>query len=298
MAKPDSKELFETFRAQLQCFACKTPPGPREKKDRYLCLENNHPLCVECKDSCPCGSRTDNNRKPCDFLTKMMDSFPWYHCYYYEIGCREILNKDDYEDHMKSCIYRKVNCALLFCQEKIASKDIVEHVRVKHRDGQGPIEIEKYSLKWTRPIDKPSTVYKMPIEIVSDGMVFYAIGYKPFKISYFWLYINASESVAKNYEYTLTMSKDHNEINFKGQPHAMDKYYGAIVENEEAFCIGESTLNRYTYSNPEKGTSTYSLFVKIRSLKTEAKDEDVESGVSDVESDQDQSTFKATGNSN
>ena len=218
-----------------------------------------------------------------------MDSFPWYHCDNYESGCRELLQKDDYEDHVENCIFRKVNCAALDCYEEILSKDVAEHIKMEHRRGKEPTDLKKRSnFSCTRPNGRPKAKYSKPTAVVaSDGTVFYVVSFKPSKILYFWLYVNASPKVAKHYEYSLTFSKDHDMITFKGQPHSMDKHFTAIVENEEAFCVGEKTLERYTLLDPVTTMSVYSFKVEIRCLKTEAKDEDVESGVSDVESDRD-----------
>ena len=130
MATDEDKKLLEKYRTKLQCFACKVPPGPNERKDRYLCIEKIHPLCIDCKDSCPCQKKP---RKPCKNLAKMIDKSPWFHCRYYEEGCRELHKERKYEKHLLNCDYRKVKCFVTDCNQKIFFKEFDKHYIEKHR---------------------------------------------------------------------------------------------------------------------------------------------------------------------
>ena len=304
MAKSDGKEFFEKFRTQWQCFSCKAPPGPTEKKNRYLCSESFHPLCEKCKgisringfNYCHCKSRVSDT--PCGFMTKMIENFPWYHCYYYENGCREILTEADYEDHLEQCIFRNVYCPYLNCDsnQKIIFKDVVQHTREKHGApywGRGPLN-EYDNIGWPCCIDASQPMIFEPKLIASkDERTFYFVGFtKPRDLNtHFWIYFAGSPAEAKNYEYTLSLSNEKKELTIRGQPQPLDRHFEDIIKDEDAFCVGKKTLNRFKKKVPSFSANNARIHfgLKIRCLKEEAKDDDVESGVSEGETEQDES---------
>ena len=275
----DVKELFEKIRTHWQCYACKVPPGPKERKDRYLCLENYHLLCVDCKDSCPCGSNVNMSGKSCEFFAKMIDEFPWFHCCFYENGCRELLEEADYEDHRLSCIFQKVKCPRLRCKEKIMLKDLRDHFSADAKHSLKPILLSsnEYSVTWNHALSSHS--YRKPFEILQNNEVFYVEAYKSGSLIYFWVYVAISPNAAKNFEYCFTLSNEDEEITYKAKPFSLLMHdFKSIKKTKKALCCEIDTLKGFV---TEKEALT--LNVKIRCLKEEAKDEDVESGVSLLE---------------
>ena len=75
---------------------------------------------------------------------------------------------------------------------------------------------------------------------------------------------------------------------FSDQVVSIDETVDSIVENGNYFSItGKVLESKFLQEKPEKEKSTYKfrfkLSVKIRNLKEEVKDENVESGVSDID---------------
>ena len=260
MATPDAKELFEKFRTHWQCYACKVPPGPKERKIRYLCLENSHPLCVNCKDSCPCKSRINYTRKPADFLAEMMDIFPWYHCSNYENGCRELLEEKEYENHVKNCTHRRVNCVYLSCQETVLFKNAEIHFKthIKEENDLSSETTEWHGEGWAVPMDLPlgSLRYLKPLPVSnSKERICYFIGYKPTATSdfYFWVYMLGSPNETDKFLQTFTVQNPNSSevISFTANIHTVDKHFSEIVKNEEAFRLGEQTIRRNSLVTPK-----------------------------------------------
>ena len=56
-------------------------------------------------------------------------------CIYYKHGCREMkMKKEELEHHQKGCIFRRVSCPSIACNEKIFFKDITKHIHTSHKE--------------------------------------------------------------------------------------------------------------------------------------------------------------------
>ena len=289
MAAIEAKmELFETFRTQWQCFRCKVPPGPGTGKDRYLCWQNNHPLCVRCKDFwCPCGSRLSPSKKPCEFIAKTIDMFPWFHCYYYENGCRELLEEAEYHNHSKNCVFREVYCPHLKCEKHPILIDVANHVKNEHK-------IDIWEAQANEIVDAGYTYgdeyYFHNIFVphgakIQDGMGFYFVGYRQSgsKLSFVWIYILGSQDDAKNYECSIYLSKSKEKIAYQGPVHSIDEHFKEIMEREDAFVIREQTLKRFLTSIDKQVKLEFQF--SIRCVKNEPKRAIFESRFFDDEPD-------------
>ena len=111
-----NQKLFENFIADWLCHSCKEPPGLGAKKQRFICIENSHPLCQDCNHKCDCGSKVI--LKACKQLEKKADEFPWFPCCHYKNGCREILTEDKLNEHQQGCSFRRIYCPFLKCYQK------------------------------------------------------------------------------------------------------------------------------------------------------------------------------------
>ena len=101
------EELLDDLLPQLRCFNCKiAPSGPQRK--RFKCFDKCHSLCEKCKGACPCGSKVGNAE--CGLTSMLLDKLLPKPCQYFKSGCKEVLQKDDYGNHKKNCVYRLVAC--------------------------------------------------------------------------------------------------------------------------------------------------------------------------------------------
>ena len=240
------QELFEKFNPQLQCFACKSPPGPKEKKIRYLCFINNHALCLKCKDFCPCESVVCS--KPCEFLAKMADIFSQFNCSNYENGCQEVLTEPEYEHHVLNCEYRIVNCPFIDCEEpKTIFKNIRGHLKEilnsvfilpSKFEGDHKFIFEK-TTRW-RPFFEdfePFYFYLMH----SKTRLFLECRRIPKNSTtlYFWIYILASPEEASKHAYTIHFDR-FNHLTVNAIP--LDVDFEEIIKNGLALCVDEQVL--------------------------------------------------------
>ena len=121
------------------------------------------------------------------------------------------------------------------------------------------------------------------IELI-DGVDFYLVGdYSDTGEDncYFWIYFLGSPLEAKNYAYTISIEgQDRTKIFSYGNVIPLDVCYGDIVDKKAVFTIRSEAVR--SLGNED---SKLPVEVTIHALKEEAKDDDMESGVSTDESD-------------
>ena len=116
----------------LQCYKCKSVPGPGEKRFRYECIEQSHAICENCKDRCLCGSLVPKN--PLTFVDLILGMLPWM-CENYQFGCRENFEKEeDLKRHQKCCKLKEIKCPYQSCREKMGNEKLLIHIQTKHEN--------------------------------------------------------------------------------------------------------------------------------------------------------------------
>ena len=276
---------------ELQCHKCKNVPGPTQK-DRYSCTNAAHTLCEEHKIKCPCGSKV--GKSPSPVISKLLQNLPWM-CKNYKMGCREIkMNVEDLDHHQRKCVYREVYCPEIVCKkEKVLFKDILIHLK---KCIKIPIFEEKMSNKeankfdfdvWIDPgLELENEDSWAPSKMTSTcGGVFFSSVYVKNETLYVWICLLGSSDEAKKFSVTYSMKNKLGEIFvYTGPVHTLDKNYEAIITSGSLLGIGIDAVKRSLDGRPVDGEKQLKFEINIRNLKEEAKDEDLESGVSDNES--------------
>ena len=273
--------------SELQCHVCKDVPGPNgNKKNRYSCIKAAHTLCEEHKTKCACGSKVVEIPSP--VIAKLLMNLPWM-CQNYKTGCREIRgNVEDLEDHQVICIYKQVFCPNVDCEEvgKILFKDVIDHLEVCLENPINEKEMSNGEANNFLVIFNTNEKFKdgdywSPTEMISTcGAVFFTSGYVKNETVYFWLNLLGSSDEAKKYACTSSI-KNKNGIEkfiYCGLVHTLDKGYEDIISSGSLLTIGVDAAK--SSLNDKKNLE---VEITIRNLKEEAKDDDMESGVSDGE---------------
>ena len=283
------EELLQ-FIPYLQCYKCKNVPGPNGiQKNRYSCIQASHTLCEEHKNGCPCGSFVGNSPSP--VIAKLLQNLPWM-CQYYMNGCREIsMNVEELGHHHGKCIYRPVFCPNIQCQVRnvtVLFKDVIDHLGgVFHTIG--PINYQLVvgkalvTKKFTATLgvcQLQNGKYWNPEKITSScGAVFFIFGTIDNNTLYSWIAFYGSADEAMKYSYTSSVTSNRGEkFTFSGPVFTIDTGFEAIIASGSLLTIGVDAVTRSL--NDEKQLE---VVITIRNLKEEAKDDDVESGVSDGE---------------
>ena len=112
------------------------------------------------------------------------------------------------------------------------------------------------------------------------GAVFFTAGYVKNETVYFWLQLLGSSDEAKKYLCTISVKNKigNEEFNYSGTVHTLDKGYEDIIASGSLLSIGVDAAKRSLDDQ-----NSLEVEFTIRNLKEEAKDDDMESGVSDGE---------------
>ena len=113
-------------------------------------------------------------------------------------------------------------------------------------------------------------------------MTFYLVGQKDSKnkdFVHFWVYFLGSPQGVKNYAYTLSIGNIGDKFSYYGHVKPLDEEWNDIIDEQSGFVIGKKVIKKLSDKN-----NILPIEVTIHPLKEEAKDSDMESGVSADES--------------
>merc|ERR1712080_513961 len=258
---------------------CFDIPGPtEEQRNRYYCIEKCHQLCEKCKGICRCGSAVGNCPNPS--INEILKDLPMC-CPHYKTGCREIfVQAEDLEDHQQSCVFRTVYCPenIYACRNRkyIQFKDITEHLATFHPYPPTPtsVIIEGKKCVFYLPFSRGGWLPRK-VELI-NGVDFYLVGKVVNSIMYAWIYFLGSPLEAKNYAYTMSVGGSNGiKSSFHDQVIPLDEGANDIIAEKSVFMIGSRAMKKLCDEN-----SKVPVEVTIHALKEEAKDSDMESGVS------------------
>ena len=272
----------------LQCHKCKNVPGPNgNQKNRYSCIASSHTLCEEHKTECLCGSKV--GKSPSPVIANLLRNLPWI-CQNYNNGCREIkMIVEDLDYHQRNCIYRHVFCPNNDCEkgEKILFKDVIDHLKICLKEAFEERMLKGIEHKFDTCIDKymfeknsmeNGTSWPPTKWTSTSGAVFFTSGYVENQTFYVWSCLLGSVDEAKKYSCTLSVTNEIGEkFLYSGPVHTLDKeYHNDIIASRSL--LGIEIIAAMRSLNFEKSLP---VEITIRNLKEEAKDDEMESGVSD-----------------
>ena len=170
------------------------------------------------------------------------------------------------------------------CKQKTIFKDIVNHLdthsfgimKTKIKNNKFTIEIG-FGKVWTRGAFWDLMEFKS-----TDGMTFYFIGkFAEDNLAFFWLYFLGSPREVKNYTYTMSFTINTGEkFTYYGDVKPLDETRDDIIGQWSGFAIRTEVIKKALYEKHK-----FQIEIRIHALKEEAKDTDMESGVSADESE-------------
>ena len=271
------KDKSQILNEILKCQKCKTGPRAGQSHEWYMDRfdkekENCLFLCDGCRGKLP---RFSESLK--DLLTSETVRFK---CKNDGKGCQEYIGEDVMIFHESECIYRVVECPNLDCSAKVQFYKLLAIMEKKKEFSVAKIGIQQCQLTDQEFL---TGKFKMiPIRFEMDGKVFFSIGQVEGETFYHWVYMIGSQFEAKNYSYTLEyFGTSRSTCTYTGQVVPIDESSHSIIKIGNCFGMNYKVFKLQFID--ENFRFNYS--VKIRNLKEEAKDENFESGVSDVSDD-------------
>ena len=184
-------------------------------------------------------------------------------------------------------IYRKVFCPTLEnnCQSnKILFKDVIEHMETSHKGeffDLGKTNVAGLHFHTPKTGLKTGTIIWKTTKFTSTcGATFFAAATTVKDSVCLWVTFFGSSDEAENYSCSISMEtkigKKIQKFNYIGTVHTIDEGSDDIIASGLLLNVGINAA--ITSLNEEKQLK---FEITIRNLKEEAKDDDVESGVSD-----------------
>ena len=217
-----------------------------------------------------------------DPLTVLMKQLPKL-CQYKSNGCDEAyMLCDDMEDHEVQCPYRSTICADLKCNQKIPFIELMDHFNSEHKEFQ--VEIgTKFSFELPVPhwfgVDKSSFTNR---QVNVFGRTFFLVTVFDDPVS-MWVYLYGDRDEAKKYFYHIRIRNGMTgqELSAFEQVRSIDESATDVIKNGDAFTNKISKLRKFNVRCKERLKHYVTFDIEIRNMKEEAKDSDVESGISD-----------------
>jgi len=291
-AKRAKQDFGEIFNEQLKCHICFSFPKAG-KHYWYRCMQG-HMVCHECKEAprpsffrfgassnqtvCLCSCGKPFMPEHCKLIESLLNAKKMeFKCENLTRGCQETMNEEDMIFHQSECIYRLVKCPRISCGLQMPFHELIEHMKKIGEIGRS------YTSDLQMTLSCEAFNYGIsPSKIEMDGKVFFVIGIQKDNIFYHWMQLLGCHNDAKNYSYTLEYKSQKSSEAILSHTNPMlsiDETSDSIIESGK--CVGVSC--KYFRNNFMDEDSKISFDVKIRNLKEEVKDENVESGVSDTD---------------
>ena len=284
-AKRAKQDISQSFYEQLKCHICKS--RVKAGKHRwYKCFNvlDQHLVCQDCKgkiSTCSCKSWIPDNY--CKVIEAVLNSDKMqFKCENLTRGCQETMEKEDMIFYQTECIYRLVKCPFHKCDIEVPFHKLLEHmettnccVMVIRKATFGKKVKEYHSIIAAKPLPERVEIENKTFFIsfkVKDGLF------------YHWVQFLGSPHEANNFSYTLEyFEKESEKIAFSQTSNvfSIDETVESIIENGK--CLGAPVKYFRSKIMVLAKRGRFDFNYEIRNLKEEAKDDNIESGVSDVD---------------
>ena len=283
----DTSKVIENV---LKCHSCGN--GPRAGKSRrwYKCL-SLHSICDYCigligimnAGKCQCGKELSTTHcKMTEELLKLKSMR--FKCQNQCRGCQETMVEEAMISHETDCIYRLVDCPRIDCKMIVPFHELLDHMRnnepAKHLWKSYSILIgEKKKHEFKPMLKEKGALY--PVYFDVNGRSFFSIVIIQKETFYQWIHFLGSQDEAKNYSYTLEFygnnGASQRTSTYTNFVIPIDEPSNAVVQSFNCFTMNHKAMAKQFIEEDD----TFKYSVQIRNLKEEAKDDNVESGISD-----------------
>ena len=289
-AKPD---FCNVLHEELKCFICEN--GVIVGKHRWYKCMQGHMVCQDCKEvkgmkECSCNKPFVQGGH-CKMTESLLNVDKMqFKCENLSRGCGVELEKESMIFHQTECIFRLVKCPGKDCKFEVSVlfHELIEHMKMKK---ESPVLKMRFREKMA-----VGSFLKRPVMIEVGSKTFLSCmtsngsygrcvtnyGSYPSMVHQ-WIYFVGSPQEAKHYSYTLEYQNEEGTTKntFVSQVMSIDEPVDSIIRNGNCLNIFvEQFFSKFTRQG-EENRYVFKPTVTIRNLKEEAKDENVESGISD-----------------
>jgi hypothetical protein len=306
----DKKGFMDSLEANLTCWSCAKVPRKATVSmctGNHLMCQNCYPLHVKKFDACNprssgaysvckyycancshCTGFVQCGKGACKFyavpafsllVQTLLNELP-AKCKFTHNGCQVALKLHEIVIHEVDCVYRNINCPFLNCTDKtVTFIGLSEHLKAKHGDLK---KIGKAKSKDIIPLPVPEQATRLwnPQELIFRSRLFFTeihrVAASPSR--YFWIYFHGTPKEAAHYSYKIKIiGGNGKELSFKGKVFSMNVTKETIFVHDDVFILCDVQARRLQVDGK------INFEINLYSDMEEIKNEDVESGISDVD---------------
>jgi len=284
MASNHSLEVAE-LRSKIVCQICETTARPGKTK-WYRC-SNMHQICQDCHGKRKCSCEEPISKIHCEwteeFLEKVNRLKLKLNCKNAKNGCKEAFDENALEEHESECVYRLVPCmnSSLGCKEKVIFQNVIQHFEKEHAtlipmDNNSKKEAPYIS---NVKIDLNGKHFILKCFFTSQNSSSHCTLYDCGS-SVQWVYFIGSPDEAKHFSFTLKFFGPNSTNVYTGKVTSIDEFesYETLLASGKVCTFDLQDFKQFLNEDRK-----YEYSLEIRNLKEEAKDENVDSGASDIE---------------
>ena len=175
-----------------------------------------------------------------------------------------------------------VECPNLSCGTKVPFHQLIQHMETNKHYSRKLASMDVTHGPIPEQMFKDGEFCIQPCMIEYETNMFFITSLAKKGIFYQWIYFLGSPTEAKKYAYTLEykdVAESERNMTYTGKVVSVDETRKTIQENYNCFSVAYGFFKAHFIDTDRK--FKYSL--KIRNLKEEVKDDNVESGISDDE---------------
>ena len=290
VAKRAKQDFSQTLYEHLKCHICES--RLRAGKHRWYRCTQAHIICQDCREvkektNCSCTELIP--LEFCKAIEALLNQDKMqFKCENLARGCQESSDEENMIFHQTECIFRTVNCPHPVCKSQEPFHELLDHMKT-NENCRAKLERfgKKIDCSLTFDFDFVCDFYfakgHLLVQITVDKTVFFSVMRIQDGVLHHWIQIYGSPSEAKNYSYTLEYYNDTKTpkvtLSFSDQVVSIDETFDKIIENGKCLAIPRKLFEKRFLTDENK----FKFSIEIRNLKEEFKDENVESGVSDVD---------------
>ena len=278
-------EALKEFKKSLKCSHCKIPPRPEAKL--YSCEKTGGNCKVICCHDCVAANITCRahslSPKFDPYLTKFASTFNLFNCIHLKNGCQEELEAKSLEAHERTCLIRDVTCPKLNCNAKFAFNGILDHYQSIHSETKAWESVMKFKGS-LEELEKNNDILNC------YGRPFYPQFYVKGNVLHVWVVGHGDQTEISSFDYTLESYVNEKKFCSSDSVKAIDTDKNLLTSGQDGITVPVKKLTHsYDVQTEEfKDQGFIEIQMKVVSEKLDeiAKDENVESGVEDSESEE------------
>ena len=294
MMMATGQDFSQILHEQLLCYICES--GLKAGKHHWYRCTQGHMVCHDCKEikeKKNCSCKKPLLSEPCTLIKALLRVNKMeFKCENFTRGCQKLLDAENMTFHHAECLYRLVRCprptTRSSCESKIPFHELLDHMKPFCLLGEGCYGLyNEFAYDFVR--EGVDGGHFLPKKIVAENKIFFSTIKRMGGVVYHWIHFYGSPIEAKNYSYTLEYYNDTKTpkvtCSFSDQVVSIDETVDSIIESGNCFSISRKVLKNkfFQQKDEEKDKFLVKFSIKIGNLKEEVKDENVESGVSDID---------------